>query len=198
MKRILVILTVIFAASLMIGSVSAEGIFDIFSSSSNSGNNESNFIVGFNPEFPPFTYKDDGGNFTGFDLELAQEVAKRTGLELVTARNVTSEELNKLYNEALCLLYPSDYEGFGLPVLEAQKAGCPVLAQNNSSIPEIIGEEGLMIQHDTPERMAAEMADIVRQLLSRPTDKIIAAGIENAKRFSWDQSYQQVKKAYEK
>ena len=83
MKRILVILTVIFAASLMIGSVSAEGIFDIFSSSSNSGNNESNFIVGFNPEFPPFTYKDDGGNFTGFDLELAQEVAKRNNWTFV-------------------------------------------------------------------------------------------------------------------
>ena len=129
--------------------------------------------------------------------DVAQHVAQLTGIELVTAANVTKEELNKLYNEALCLLYPSDYEGFGLPVLEAQKAGCPVIAQNNSSIPEIIGEEGLMIQHDTPERMAAEMADIVRQLLSRPTDKIIAAGIENAKRFSWDQSYQQVKKAYE-
>ena len=129
--------------------------------------------------------------------DVAQHVAQLAGIELVTAANVTKEELNKLYNEALCLLYPSDYEGFGLPVLEAQKAGCPVIAQNNSSIPEIIGEEGLMIQHDTPERMAAEMADIVRQLLSRPTDKIIAAGIENAKRFSWDQSYQQVKKAYE-
>ena len=129
--------------------------------------------------------------------DVAQHVAQLTGIELVTAANVTKEELNKLYNEALCLLYPSDYEGFGLPVLEAQKAGCPVIAQNNSSIPEIIGEEGLMIQHDTPERMAAEMADIVRQLLLRPTDKIIAAGIENAKRFSWDQSYQQVKKAYE-
>ncbi|MBR6304512.1 MAG: glycosyltransferase family 4 protein [Paludibacteraceae bacterium] len=129
--------------------------------------------------------------------DVAQHVAQLTGIELVTAANVTKEELNKLYNEALCLLYPSDYEGFGLPVLEAQKAGCPVIAQNNSSIPEIIGEEGLMIQHDTPERMAAEMADIVRQLLSRPTDKIIAAGIENAKLFSWDQSYQQVKKAYE-
>ena len=129
--------------------------------------------------------------------DVAQHVAQLTGIELVTAANVTKEELNKLYNEALCLLYPSDYEGFGLPVLEAQKAGCPVIAQDNSSIPEIIGEEGLMIQHDTPERMAAEMADIVRQLLSRPTDKIIAAGIENAKRFSWDQSYQQVKKAYE-
>ena len=129
--------------------------------------------------------------------DVALEVARLTGLELVTAANVTRAELNILYNEALCLLYPSDYEGFGLPIVEAQKAGCPVIAQNNSSIPEIIGPNGLMIQHDTPERMAAEMADIVRQLLSRPTDKIIAAGIENAKRFSWDLSYRQIKQVYE-
>lgn len=128
--------------------------------------------------------------------DVAQQVAQRTGLELVTAANVTREELNTLYNEALCLLYPSDYEGFGLPVLEAQKAGCPVIAQNNSSIPEIIGAEGLMVQHDTLQRMAAEMADIVRQLQSRPTDKIITAGIENAKRFSWDKTYLQVKEIY--
>ena len=128
--------------------------------------------------------------------DVAQQVAQRTGLELVTAANVTREELNTLYNEALCLLYPSDYEGFGLPVLEAQKAGCPVIAQNNSSIPEIIGAEGLMVQHDTLQRMAAEMADIVRQLQSRPTNKIITAGIENAKRFSWDKTYLQVKEIY--
>jgi mannosyltransferase len=128
--------------------------------------------------------------------DVAQHVAQLTGIELVTAANVTKEELNKLYNEALCLLYPSDYEGFGLPVLEAQKAGCPVIAQNNSSIPEIIGAEGLMVQHDTLQRMAAEMADIVRQLQSRPTDKIITAGIENAKRFSWDKTYLQVKEIY--
>ena len=128
--------------------------------------------------------------------DVAQQVAQRTGLELVTAANVTREELNTLYNEALCLLYPSDYEGFGLPVLEAQKAGCPVIAQKNSSIPEIIGAEGLMVQHDTLQRMAAEMADIVRQLQSRPTDKIITAGIENAKRFSWDKTYLQVKEIY--
>ena len=107
MKRILVILTVIFAASLMIGSVSAEGIFDIFSSSSNSGNNESNFIVGFNPEFPPFTYKDDGGNFTGFDLELAQEVAKRNNWTFVPQPiidwNSKEVEINLSENKAKLL-----------------------------------------------------------------------------------------------
>lgn len=129
--------------------------------------------------------------------DVAQEVARLTGLPLVTATNVTREELNRMYNEALCLLYPSDYEGFGLPILEAQKAGCPVIAQNSSSIPEVIGPDGLMVAHDTPSRMAEEMADIVRQLQSRSTQDIVAAGIENAKRFSWDTNYEQVKKVYE-
>ncbi len=129
--------------------------------------------------------------------DVAQAVSRLTGIELVTASNVTREELNQLYNEALCLLYPSDYEGFGLPVLEAQKAGCPVIAQRASSIPEVIGPNGLMVAHSTPERMAEEMAEIVRELQSRPTTDIVADGIENAKRFSWDKSYEQVKKVYE-
>ena len=93
--------------------------------------------------------------------------------------------------------YISLYEGFGIPVIEAQRAGCPVIAQNHSSIPEVIGEKGLMVQHDTPQRMAAEMADIVRQLQSRPIQDMIEAGFENARRFSWDKTYQQVKQVYE-
>lgn len=128
---------------------------------------------------------------------LAQEVARLTGLELKTAKNVSREDLNRIYNEALCLLYPSDYEGFGIPILEAQKAGCPVIAQNASSIPEVIGNGGFMVNHDTPQRMAEEIADIVRQLISRSSEDIIAAGIENAKRFSWDKTYQQTKQVYE-
>ena len=129
--------------------------------------------------------------------DLAQEVARQTGLRLVTARDVTPEQLNRLYNEAVCLLYPSDYEGFGLPVLEAQRAGCPVVAQNASSIPEVIGEGGLLVAHDTPARMATAMAERVRQLLSQSTQEIIAAGRENAKRFSWDKTYAQTKQVYE-
>jgi len=130
-------------------------------------------------------------------FDVAQEVARLTGLELVVANKASREELNTMYNEALCLLYPSDYEGFGLPVLEAQAAGCPVIAQNSSSIPEVIGPHGLMVQHNSPQRMAAEMADIVQQLLSRPTETIIQEGIANAKRFSWDTTYEQIKKVYE-
>lgn len=128
--------------------------------------------------------------------DIAQEVAKRTGLELVTARNVTSEELNKLYNEALCLLYPSDYEGFGLPILEAQKAGCPVIAQNYSSVPEVIGKGGLIVEHSSTEKIVQQMVEKVNEVQSRPMQGIIAAGIENAKRFSWDNTYEQTKNVY--
>ena len=128
--------------------------------------------------------------------DIAQEVAKRTGLELVTARNVTSEELNKLYNEALCLLYPSDYEGFGLPILEAQKAGCPVIAQNYSSVPEVIGKGGLLVEHSSTEKIVQQMVEKVNEVQSRPMQGIIAAGIENAKRFSWDNTYKQTKNVY--
>lgn len=130
-------------------------------------------------------------------FDVAQAVARMTGLELVTASGVTREQLNVLYNEALCLLYPSDYEGFGIPVIEAQKAGCPVIAQDASSIPEVIGPDGLMVQHDSPKRMAKEMAEIVQQLKSRSTQAIIEAGFANAKRFSWDKAYEQTKQVYE-
>lgn len=128
--------------------------------------------------------------------DVAQEVSRLTGLELRTAAWVTREQLNTMYNEALCLLYPSDYEGFGLPILEAQRAGCPVIAQRASSVPEVIGADGLMVAHDTPKRMAEQMAAIVRELQSQSTQTIVEQGLENAKRFSWDKSYEQVKNVY--
>ena len=129
--------------------------------------------------------------------DVAQEVARLTGLELRTPTCVSQAELNTLYNEALCLLYPSDYEGFGLPILEAQKAGCPVIAQGRSSIPEVMGEGGWLVKPDTPHRMAQEMAAIVSEIQSRSTQQMIQKGMENAKRFSWDKTYLQTKQVYE-
>lgn len=130
--------------------------------------------------------------------DIAQEVARLTGMELVVADSpaISREQLNRYYNEAICLLYPSEYEGFGLPVLEAQKAGCPVIAQRVASIPEIMGESGWMVNHGSGQQVAEEMADAVRQLLSGPTGKMIQAGMANAARFSWDTTYTQVKDIY--
>ena len=55
--------------------------------------------------------------------------------------------LNILYNKALCLLYPSEYEGFGIPILEAQKAGCPVVAYNSGATKEVAGNYPLLFNN---------------------------------------------------
>ena len=77
MKKSIIFITIILAAFLIIGSISA-GFFDFLGNFDTLEDNPADaFVVGFNSQFPPFGYQDDNGNYTGFDLELAQEVAKR-------------------------------------------------------------------------------------------------------------------------
>ena len=106
MKRILVVLIIIITLSLMMGTVSAEGLFGLFEDNASSQiNNDTNFIVGFNPEFPPFTYKDDNGSFTGFDLELAQEVANRNNWTFIAQPVIdwNSKEIELNSDEIDCI-----------------------------------------------------------------------------------------------
>jgi len=108
---------------------------------------------------------------------------------------ISNEELNLLYNQAFALLYPSMYEGFGIPVLEAQKSGCPVIAYNSSSIPEIIG--------DTPTLMSVPSSNEIIRCINLLKDqdvrlKVIVTGFENVQRFSWDNMYCGVINVYKK
>lgn len=93
----------------------------------------------------------------------------------------TVERLNELYNSVVCLLYPSLYEGFGMPVIEAQRAGCPVIAFEVASIPEVMGKSPLLVPHDHCEQLPDKFA-ILNSQAAR--SEIIAAGIENSRRFS--------------
>ena len=102
---------------------------------------------------------------------------------------VSNEELNCLYNGAMALLYPSEYEGFGIPVLEAQRAGCPVIAYNASSIPEIIGDTPLLLDVLSIESIT-KCFNVLK--IKKEREDIIYKGIENAKRFTWDRMYEQV------
>jgi len=103
-------------------------------------------------------------------------------------------ELNGEYNRSVCLVYPSLYEGFGIPVLEAMRAGCPVVAVNSSSIPEVAGTAALLMERGTPEevRQAVEY-----MMVDENRRRYRSQGFSRSERFSWDITYKRTAKLYE-
>lgn len=99
---------------------------------------------------------------------------------------VSPEEKTILYKNSVALLFPSFYEGFGLPILEAQSLGIPVLTSNVSSPPEIAGEGALFIDPYNIEEITSGIEKITKNESLRK--KLIQKGVENAKRFSWKKS----------
>jgi mannosyltransferase len=108
--------------------------------------------------------------------------------------HISPGQLNSIYNQSLCLVYPSKYEGFGIPVVEAQKAGCPVISTNCSSIPEVAGNGAVLLE----EVSEYSLADAIRSVMLRPGlfRELQDEGYKNAKRFSWDLCYSQTKQVY--
>jgi len=92
------------------------------------------------------------------------------------------EELNVKYNEAKFLLYPSLYEGFGFPVVEAQAAGCPVVCCNVSSLPEVAGNAAVYISGKNIENDLIEISKLDNKIYY---NDLLERGFKNSKRFSW-------------
>lgn len=97
---------------------------------------------------------------------------------------VEEKDLVPLYNGALAYVFPSLYEGFGLPPLEAMQCGVPVIASDISSIPEICGKENaVFFDPKNPEDMAEKIFEVTSQKALR--EKLIANGLQRVKQFSW-------------
>lgn len=96
---------------------------------------------------------------------------------------VSDEDLASLYQRAEALLFPSLYEGFGLPPIEAMRQGCPVICSNGGSLPEVVGDAGLVLPLEDP----SQWADAIETLLGDPDRraKLLNAGHARASRFSW-------------
>lgn len=108
--------------------------------------------------------------------------------------SVEQEDLVALYSAAELFVFPSLYEGFGLPILEAMACGSPVVASNTSSIPEVAGDAALLFDPRDQEDMNRIIVGI---LSSRETkEELKQKGLERAKKFTWESTLNQTREAY--
>jgi glycosyltransferase involved in cell wall biosynthesis len=99
---------------------------------------------------------------------------------------ISIEQLNQCLNAAFCLLYPSSYEGFGIPLVEAMKAGCPVVTTGCGSIPEVVGNAGLIANSISADAFAIRIKSLEDESFR---DAVIQKGLLQASSFSWDKCY---------
>jgi len=109
---------------------------------------------------------------------------------------VADEALPALYWGAHFFCFPSLFEGFGLPILEAQTHGVPVMSTNNSSLPEIAGDAAILVDPTDVDALADAMLQLSQDEALR--QRLIAAGYENVKRFSWVKAAQETLAVLEK
>lgn len=109
---------------------------------------------------------------------------------------VSAEDLPLFYAAAELFIFPSFYEGFGLPVIEAFSAGCPVIASNRSSLPEVVGDAGVLVDPEDYESLAAAIRSVLSDEVLRKT--LGEKGKARARQFTWAQSTQTLLQAYRK
>lgn len=121
------------------------------------------------------------------DLDLRNEV--------IVKSNLPVDALVKLYNSAELFVSPSLYEGFGLPPLEAMACGCPVITSNAASLPEVVGDAGLMVDPYDVNGLSNAMEEVLSNNGLR--EDMIKKGLERAEMFSWEKAATETLKVYE-
>lgn len=107
---------------------------------------------------------------------------------------VPDSDLSSLYTGATAFLFPSLYEGFGLPPLEAMQCGVPVITSNTSSLPEVVGDAGIMINPTDEDALCQAMLNLINNEVLRT--ELSQKGLERAKQFSWSKCAEQTVDVY--
>lgn len=120
-----------------------------------------------------------------------------SGLEerIIFTGYVTDEELDTLMRMALFLIYPSLYEGFGIPVLEAMQVGTPVITSDVTAMPEVTGDAALLVDPLNENEIASAMAKLLSHKTTR--NELIRKGYERVKLFSWEKTADQYLELYQ-
>lgn len=105
---------------------------------------------------------------------------------------VSHEDKQALYSGATCFVFPSLYEGFGLPILEAMKCGCPVVTSNISSMPEVAGKAGILVDPLNVKNIAEGINQAIKD-----KKELINKGFEQVKKFSWEKTARETLKIYQ-
>lgn len=105
---------------------------------------------------------------------------------IVFAGHVTDDELSRLYARALFFVFPSLYEGFGIPPLEAMACGCPCLVSDGTSLPEVCGSAAFYCNPYSVDDIATKMERMLADYSLRQS--LVVLGYEQIKRFDWDHS----------
>jgi alpha-1,3-rhamnosyl/mannosyltransferase len=121
------------------------------------------------------------------ETRIAEEVRK-LGIEKSVRRlgYVPMTDLDALYHEATALTFPSRFEGFGAPVLEAMSRMCPVIAADATALPEVVRDAGRLVSPDNPDEWCQTMSDLLEDDEARTS--LAKAGLERSREFTWDRS----------
>ena len=135
-----------------------------------------------------------GGSLSGAEVEFMRE--QQLDLSLVSCRSGGDDVLASLYRQATLLIYPSLYEGFGIPPLEAMALGCPVACTNSSSLPEVVGTAAELFDPSSRDQIVAALEAIA---LSPTRAEVLAdLGRERAKLFSWKKCAEDTLQVYQR
>ncbi len=128
----------------------------------------------------------------GWNYEEILQTPNRLGINdrVHFLHNVSNEDLPAFYKHAECFVLPSLYEGFGLPVLEAMKYGCPVITSDVSSLPEAGGDAALYCDPEDTESICSKMTELLKD--KKLQEKLVKKGYEHVKKFSWEKSAKDV------
>lgn len=113
-----------------------------------------------------------------------RQIEKLSSKRIKYVGYVSDEELKALYKYAICFVYPSFYEGFGLPPLEAMTCGCPVIVSNTSALPEIFGDAALYCNPYSSEDIASKIQQLANNIDLQSSLK--QKCLERAQQFSWE------------